>query len=115
VLPLVSDIVLSFYLGVTWGAYPFRFEVYYGIRLRYTPPHYPFTSIALHFTHAKIYAETDNTVVQDGTWHGAPLQDTDPMRERVQPFEMTHGTAALVFNMPAASVAVSIAGRFTAR
>jgi hypothetical protein len=130
VLPLLGDIVLSFYLGasqtapsdlrvvqparqndatmhgVTWRGYPFRFEVYYGVRLTYTPPRYPFTSIALDFTHAKIYAETDAAVVQDGTWNGKALHDIAPMRERVQSFEMTHG-----MNMLGLSVLEQVAGK----
>jgi hypothetical protein len=129
-LPLFGDIVLSFYLGasqtapsdlhvvqpargndatihsVTWRGYPFRFEIYYGIRLTYTPPHYPFSSLALDFTHAKIYAETDNSVAQDGVWHGAPLNETAPMRSRVQSFEVTHG-----MNMLGLSWLQQVAGR----
>jgi hypothetical protein len=84
---------------VTWRGYPFRFEVYYGIRLTYTPPHYPFTSIALDFTHAKVYAEADNTIQQDGTWHAETFHDVAPMRERVQSFEMTHGMNMLGLNV----------------
>jgi hypothetical protein len=128
-MPLVGDIVLSFYLGasqtapsnlhvvqaargndatmhsVTWRGYPFRFEIYYGLRLTYTPPHYPFTSVALDYTHAKIYAETDDRVAQTGTWNGAALDDNVPMSERVQSFEMTHG-----MNMLGISVLEQVAG-----
>lgn len=112
---MLADIVLSFYLGgsqtrpsdlrvvqtargndatihaVRWHGYPFRFEVYYGVRLTYTPPGHPWTRFALDYTHYKIYAETDNSAIQDGTWHGMPLTQNAPMRERVQSFEMTHG------------------------
>lgn len=129
-LPLVGDVVLSFYLGasqtapsdlrvvqqsrgndatvhsVTWRGYPFRFEIYYGIRLTYTPPHYPFTSVALDFTHAKIYGEADNLDVQTGTWHGAEVDASEPMRDRVQSFEMTHG-----MNMLGLSVLQQVSGR----
>lgn len=129
-LPLLGDVVLSFYLGasqtapsdlrvvqesrgndatvhsVTWRGYPFRFEVYYGIRLTYTPPHYPFTSLALDFTHAKIYAETDDVDVQTGTWHGANLHTNEAMRDRVQSFEVTHG-----MNMLGLSVLEQLSGR----
>lgn len=127
---MLADIVLSFYLGasqtapsdlhvvqpargndatmqrVTWRGYPFRFEIYYGLRLTYTPPHYPFTSIALDFTHAKIYAADENVVSQSGTWHGEPVSDMQPMRARVQSFEMTHG-----MNMLGLSVLEQVSGR----
>lgn len=129
-LPLLGDVVLSFYLGasqtapsdlhvvqqqrgndatmhsVTLRGYPFRFEVYYGIRLTYTPPHYSFTSVALDFTHAKVYAETDSTIAQDGRWHSAAVHGTAPMRERVQSFEMTHG-----MNMLGLSVLQQVSGK----
>lgn len=112
---LAGDIVLSFYLGasqtqpsdlhvvqqsrgndatirrVRWPGYPFRFELYYGIRLAYNPPGHPQTRIALDFTHYKIYSETNQVVEQDGTWHSAPLHTVAPMNERVQSFEVTHG------------------------
>lgn len=129
-LPLFGDIVLSFYLGasqtapsdlrvvqpargndatmhsVTWRGYPFRFEIYYGIRLTYTPPHYPFSSLALDFTHAKIYAETNNIVEQDGTWNASQLHETASMSERVQSFEITHG-----MNMLGLSVLQQVSGK----
>ena len=76
---------------VPWPGYPFRFEPYYGLRLSYFAPGHPETRIALDFTHYKIYARTEDSVVQDGVWHGVPLQDDGPMRERVQSFELTHG------------------------
>ncbi len=126
---LLGDIVLSFYLGasqtapsdlhvtqesrgndatlhsVTWRGYPFRFEVYYGIRLTYTPPHHESTALTLDFTHAKIYAETDSSVAQGGTWHNAPLHEYGTMGSRVQSFEMTHG-----MNMLGLSVLQHVAG-----
>lgn len=127
---MFADIVLSFYLGasqtapsdlhvvqrargndatihdVTWRGYPFRFEIYYGIRLTYTPPRYPFFAAALDFTHAKIYADSDSVVAQDGVWHGLPLHESAPMRERVQSFEMTHG-----MNMLGISAMQQVVGR----
>lgn len=126
---MLADVVLSFYLGasqtapsdlhvvqsargndatmrgVTWRAYPFRFEIYYGIRLTYTPPHGAGNAIVLDFTHAKVYAEAADAVPQDGTWHGAPLDETAPLGSRVQSFEMTHG-----MNMLGISYAQHIAG-----
>lgn len=114
-LPTVADVVLSFYIGasqtrpsdlhvvqqqrandatmhdVTWRGYPFRFEIYYGLRLTYTPPYHSAMRIALDYTHLKVYAETNATLTQGGTWHGQPLHETAPVRERVQSIEMTHG------------------------
>lgn len=120
---MLADVVLSFYLGasqtrpsdlhvvqpalgndatmrsVTWHGYPFRFEIYYGIRLAYTPPYHPFTAIALDYTHFKVYAETDDTIVQNGVWHGQAFHEVAPMRERVQSIEMTHGLNMLGLNV----------------
>ena len=113
--PARSDIVFSIYLGasqtkpsdlrvvqdsrgndatmhnVPWQGYPFRFEPYYGLRLTYNPPGHPWTRVAIDFTHYKIYGRTEDSVTQDGRWHGDALSDVGPMRERVQSFEMTHG------------------------
>jgi hypothetical protein len=120
---VLGDIVLSFYIGasqtrpsdlhvvqaarqndatirsVTWHGYPFRFEIYYGIRLTYTPQFHPWTRLALDYTHYKVYAETDDVLVQDGTWHGTAFRETAPMRERVQSIEMTHGLNMLSLNV----------------
>ncbi len=113
--PVCASVVLSFYIGasqtrpsdlhveqpsrgndatvrkVRWLGYPFRFEPYYGIRLSYTPPGAPQTSIALDFTHYKIYARTQDVVSQSGTWHGTALDESSAMSNRVQSIEMTHG------------------------
>lgn len=120
---MLADIVLSFYIGasqtrpsdlhvtqktrendatvhsVTWRAYPFRFEIYYGVRLTYIPPYHPWTQLTLDYTHYKVYAETNDTVLQDGTWHGAVFRQTAPVRDRVQSIEMTHGLNMLAFNV----------------
>lgn len=122
-IPGLADILFSFYIGasqtrpsnlhvvqpsrgndatihdVTWHGYPFRFEIYYGLRITYSPPYHPWTRIALDYTHAKVYAESASVVPQDGIWHGSPLHDTAPMRERVQSFEITHGLNLLGINV----------------
>lgn len=114
-LPALADVVFSFYIGasqtrpsdlhvvqeqrsndvtvhgVTWHGYPFRFELYYGLRFTYIPPYHPSMRLALDYTHFKIYAETADIVEQTGTSHGSALHETAPMRDRVQSFEMTHG------------------------
>ena len=100
---MLADVLLSFYIGasqtqpsdlrvqqpahrndvtvhsVTWRGYPFRFEIYYGIRLAYTPPYHPWTQLVLDYTHYKVYAETDDTVLQS--------------------IEMTHGLNMLAVNV----------------
>jgi hypothetical protein len=112
---MIADIVLSFYLGasqtrpsdlrivqpgransatmhsVTWQAFAFRFEVYYGIRLTFVSPQHPWTQLALDYTHYKVYADTARVVKQDGIWHGERFSQIAPMRDRVQSIEMTHG------------------------
>jgi hypothetical protein len=122
-VPALADVVLSFYIGasqtrpsdlhvvqasrsndvmmhdVTWHGYPFRFEIYYGIRLTYIDPHRPWTQFAMDYTHFKVYADTADRVAQTGTWHGAPLNVDAPLRERVQSIEMTHGLNMLGFSV----------------
>jgi hypothetical protein len=76
---------------VPWPGYPFRFEPYYGVRVSYAASRQSQTSIALDFTHYKIYARTEDIVAQDGTWHGGTIADHVAMSQRVQSIEMTHG------------------------
>lgn len=126
---MLADIVLSIYLGgsqtrpsdlhvvqqargndmrvhgLRWYGYPLRFEVYYGIRLSYTPPGHPWTRIALDYTHYKVYAETNHSAAQEGTWHGKAFSQTTRVSEREQSFEMTHG-----LNMLGLSVLQQISG-----
>jgi hypothetical protein len=128
-LPLLADITLSLYFGasqtrpsdlhvvqparsndatmraVRWYGFPFRFEIYYGLRLTYTPPYHPWTRIALDYTHFKIYADGSQVTQQDGTWHGSRFTAAAPMQQRVQSFEMTHG-----LNMLGLSVLQQITG-----
>jgi hypothetical protein len=92
--------------GVTWHGFPFRFEIYYGIRLTFTPPQHPWTRFALDYTHYKIYEDPDTVVPQSGVWHGASFHDTAPVRARVQSFEITHG-----LNMLGIDVLQQVAGR----
>jgi hypothetical protein len=61
------------------------------LRLSYNIRGHPETRIALDFTHYKIYADANQIVEQDGTWHNEPLNTTAPMRDTVQSFEVTHG------------------------
>lgn len=120
---VVADILLSFYIGasqtrpsdlrvvqqargndatihsVTWHGYPFRFEIYYGIRFTYTPPYHPWTRFALDYTHYKVYAQADDTVLQEGIWHRVRFRETAPVRDRVQSIEMTHGLNMLALNV----------------
>jgi hypothetical protein len=126
---MIGDIVLSFYLGasqtrpsdlrilqpsrantatmhsVTWQGFPFRFEVYYGIRLSYVSPNHPWTQFVLDYTHYKVYADTTRVVEQDGIWHGERFAQVAPMRDRVQSIEMTHG-----LNMLGVSVLQQVTG-----
>jgi hypothetical protein len=114
-VPLLADITLSIYFGVShthasdlrvtqqargndatlhdvaWRDYPGRAPIYYGVRLTYSPPNHPWTRIAIDYTHLKIYAQTAEVVRQEGTWHGAPFSQLAPMQQRVQSFEITHG------------------------
>ena len=115
----VSAITLTFYLGasqaapsdlrvrqsdagndavmheVPWQAFPFRFSPYYGIRLTYEPPGSSRLALMLDYTHFKVYAPTNDDVRQTGQWHGAPIDETAPMKSRVQSFEITHGANML--------------------
>jgi hypothetical protein len=80
---------------VAWHGYAFRAPIYYGVRLTYAPARNAQTQIALDYTHFKIYADTSQTVEQEGIWHGAAFTQTAPLDRRVQSFEITHGVNLL--------------------
>lgn len=80
---------------VAWHGHALRAPIYYGVRLTYAPANHPQTQFALDYTHFKVYADTTQSVMQDGSWHGAAFAQTAPMQQRVQSFEITHGVNLL--------------------
>jgi hypothetical protein len=47
--------------------------------------------LQVDYTHYKIIAEAQERLPVDGTWHGQPVDETAPLADRVQYFEVSHG------------------------
>jgi hypothetical protein len=70
--------------NVRWAGQSFVSPLYYVVRIGKG-------DVALDFTHYKIVAETHESVPVSGTWHGAPVDETAPLGERVQNIDVSHG------------------------
>ena len=84
--------------GVTWDAKPFKNPPYYGIRLSHFFERFPRWGLGLDFTHYKIFAETDRVVPVSGTFNGMPVNESAPLNQRVQKFNVTHGVNLIALN-----------------
>jgi hypothetical protein len=73
---------------VHWSGKPFVSPLYYVVRIGYG-------DAAIDFTHYKIEAAVHKIVHEDGTWHGAAVDDDVTLNERVQHFEVSHGVNSL--------------------
>ena len=70
--------------NVRWAGQSFTSPLYYVVRIGKG-------GVQLDYTHFKIVAEADERVPVSGTWRGLPVDETAPLGERVQHFEVTHG------------------------
>ncbi len=73
---------------VRWSGQPFVSPLYYVLR-------FGRGDLAVDFTHYKIYAATQNSYREHGTWKGQNVDDTVRLDSRVQHFEVSHGVNAL--------------------
>lgn len=70
--------------NVRWAGQSFVSPLYYVVRIGKG-------DVQLDYTHYKIVAEAQERVPVSGTWHGLPVDETAPVGDRVQHFEVTHG------------------------
>jgi hypothetical protein len=70
--------------NVRWAGQSFVSPLYYVVRIGKG-------DVALDFTHYKILAATHESVPVSGTWNGQPVNETAPLGDRVQHFEVSHG------------------------
>ncbi len=72
---------------------------YYGVRLNYFFESSPHWGVGLDFTHDKIYAQTDRVVQVSGTFNGVPVNQSAPLGQFVQKFNITHGVNIVALNV----------------
>jgi hypothetical protein len=73
---------------VRWAGQSFVSPLYYVVRAG-------FGDVQVDFTHYKVIAETNERILVTGVWHGNSIDETAPLGERVQHFEVSHGVNAL--------------------
>jgi hypothetical protein len=73
--------------NVRWAGRSFESPLYYVVRVGKG-------NVQLDYTHYKIVAEAEERVPTSGMWHGRPVDETAPLSDRVQHFEVTHGVNA---------------------
>jgi hypothetical protein len=74
--------------AVRWAGQSFVSPLYYVVR-------FGKGAVLVDFTHYKIIAETRERVPVTGTWHGRPIDETAPIEDRVQHFEISHGVNSI--------------------
>lgn len=84
--------------NVSWDSESFTNPVYYGIRVSHFYEDSPDWGIGFDYTHDKVYAKTAQVVHVDGTWNGAPVNESAPMNQRVQSFSISHGVNIVALN-----------------
>jgi outer membrane protein W len=85
--------------GVSWNSESFRNPLYYGLRISHFLEKRPEWGMGLDYTHDKVFAQTSQAVQVDGVWSGAPVNETAPMNQRVQAFNISHGVNTLALNV----------------
>jgi hypothetical protein len=84
---------------VSWDAKPLKAPPYYGIRVNYFFESWPRWGFGLDFTHYKIFAQTDQVVPVLGTFNGVPVNQSAPLGQFVQKFNITHGVNIVALNV----------------
>ena len=84
---------------VSWDAKPLKAPPYYGIRANYFFESAPRWGFGLDFTHYKIFAQTDQVVPVSGTFTHLPVNQSAPLNQRVQKFNITHGVNIVALNV----------------
>ena len=90
-----TDLTFS---DVSWTDKSFEGPVYYGLRLNYWFKELNGWGVCVDFTHAKMYAELDDTVNVTGNRVGVPVSGAEPLRNTFKELSFSHGYNLLTFN-----------------
>jgi len=90
-----TDLTFS---DVSWTDKSFEGPIYYGLRLNYWFKELSSWGVGVDFTHAKMYAELDDTVNVSGTRAGAPVAGAEPLGNTFQELTFSHGYNLLTLN-----------------
>jgi hypothetical protein len=85
--------------GVHYRGESFASPQYYTLRLTWVPDQHPWLGLEGEFLHAKVFAETTETVRMRGTLRGAPIDATLPLASVVQRLAMSHGLNFILANV----------------
>jgi len=84
---------------VTYRGESFRSPQYYLVRVTWVPDAHPWLGIEGEWIHAKVFANTDETVRMRGTLHGVPVDTQAPLSSVVQRLAMSHGLNFVLANV----------------
>ena len=90
-----TDLTFS---DVSWADKSFDGPIYYGLRLNYWFNNYKGLGVCIDFTHAKMYAQLDDTVNVTGTRSGVPTAGTEPLNNTFKELSFSHGYNLLTIN-----------------
>jgi len=86
------------YHSVDWLAHSFTGSPYWGVKVGYYLPKTPRVSLELEYNHAKVYAKVGESKLLTGVWEGQPVDDVEPMIDRVGEYRITNGINTFAFN-----------------
>jgi opacity protein-like surface antigen len=84
--------------AVAWSGESLKSPIYYGLRLTYWFGSRGAWGLALDFTHAKMYAQLEETVAISGTRDGAPASGSEPLGDTFDALSFSHGHNWLTVN-----------------
>jgi lipid A oxidase len=90
-----TDLTFS---DVPWSDKSFEGPIYYGLRLSYWFSEDKNWGVCMDFTHAKMYAQLNDTVNVTGTRAGVPVTGTEPLNNTFKELSFSHGYNLLTFN-----------------
>lgn len=87
------------FAGASWTDESFQSPIYYGFRLSYwIGGRTGRWGLALDFTHAKMYADLEDTVAVSGQLNGSPVNGSQRLGDTFQALAFSHGHNLLTLN-----------------
>lgn len=83
---------------VRWADQSFSAPIYYGIRVDYWPSESAANGVSLDFTHAKMYARTEQTIAVSGTRNSQSVNRDEVLGDTFSTLAFSHGYNILTLN-----------------
>ncbi len=86
------------FAGVSWTSESLESPPYYGLRLSYWFGRTAHWGLAIDFTHAKMYADLEESVAVSGRRAGAPVDGSERLGDTFRALSFSHGHNLLTLN-----------------